>query len=129
MDQPSARSIGCSMYKSNTLKSPAAQEPRLGLVTEGPGTVPLCGRQWAGDLGAPCAAPQPQPGEPLAEDRQGKELGTQMGRDSRSQRDTVPAACPELPGHGPGLCLAALEGTACVSVPRDLGVPCGDRQE
>lgn len=41
MDQPSARrSVGCSMYKSNTLKSPATQQPRLGLVTEGPGTVP-----------------------------------------------------------------------------------------
>lgn len=90
------------------------QQPRLGLVTEGPGTASLCGRQWAGDLAAPCAAPQPQPGEPLAKDGQGKELGTQMGRDSSSQRDTVPAACPELPGHSPGLCLAALEGITWV---------------
>lgn len=95
------------------------QQPRLGLVTGGPGTVPLCGQEtWVLPVQHLSHSL-----ESLWQKMAGEGTGHSEGKGQQVPEGHSSAACPRLPRHGPGLWLAALEGTACVPLPVLTGRP------
>lgn len=88
------------MHTQNLL---ATQQPRLELVTNSPGTEFHCvvgsGQE---NPGIHYAALQPQFGKPSAGRQAAKGVGHPDGKEVKSQRATVPAACPRALLQGSG---------------------------